>query len=129
MKNLRPGIVIAIRCWWGEHWAIVAIRHGALSLISNRGIRGGVTEEPFPDVAGNRDWRVVGFLGSLPADAVVHRARSGVGSVYRFLTWNCQDFCFWAHGLEPKSPQREGLVAAIGFAGAAVLLSQFLKTR
>lgn len=110
-----PGSVVAIKCWWGEHWGIVAGDYGRLTIISNRGIKGGVTEEPWDDVVGAAEWRTVDTPATtLPAYLVVARARSMIGTRYNFRTWNCQDHVFWALGLQPQSPQRDGVVGLLG---------------
>lgn len=120
MVRVNPGTVVAIRCWWGEHWGIVATDlYGQHTIISNRGARNGVTEEPWHDVVGDATWRIVNDLPSdAPAYFVIQRARSQIGTPYNFFKWNCQDLVYWALGLPPRSPQRE---AALGLATAACL--------
>jgi hypothetical protein len=126
MITLVPGKVIAIRCWWGEHWGIVATdQFGRLTVISNRGIRSGVTEELWNEVVGEANWRIVNeFSSAVPAYFVIERARSKIGTPYDFLKWNCQDFVYWVLGFQPRSPQRE---AAVGLAAAAFLGLLVLK--
>ena len=54
MIYVNVGSVIAIRQWWGEHWGIVASEpFGRTTIVSNRGLRDGVTEELWQDVAGD----------------------------------------------------------------------------
>jgi hypothetical protein len=109
MITLNQGMVVAVRCWWGEHWGIVANDpFGRTTVVSNRGMKGGVTEEPWSEVVGSAEWRVLTDLVSdLPAYFVVERARSKISTRYSFSTWNCQDLVYWALGLQPQSPQRE----------------------
>ena len=114
MIQLVPGIVIAIKCIWGEHWGIVSHEHGRWTLISNRGLRNRVTEERLEEVIDRANWRVVNFATSLPRDLIVERARSMIGSRYDLWKWNCQDFVYWALGFPPRSPQREAIVALLG---------------
>ncbi len=118
MAELNPSTVIAIRCWWGEHWGIVAADlHGRQTIISNRGAKNGVTEELWHEVVGNSNWRFVTELASdMPTYSIIERARSMIGTPYNFFRWNCQDFVYWALGLKPRSPQRE---AALGLMTAA----------
>lgn len=117
MITVIPGSVVAIKCWWGEHWGIVAGDYGRLTIISNRGLKDGVTEEPWEDVVGNAEWRVVDNLATLlPPHLIVARARSKIGTRYDFWTWNCEHHVSWALGLQPKSPQRDGVVSLLGVA-------------
>lgn len=115
MITLNPCNVVAIRCWWGEHWGIVALdQYGRTTIISNRGAKSGVTEELWNDVVGDAKWRIVNELSSdMPAYFVIDRARSMIGTRYDFLKWNCQDFVYWALCLQPQSPQREAFVGTV----------------
>src|SRR5260221_14090337 len=101
MIYVNLGSVVAIKCWWGEHWGIVAAdSSGRPTIISNRRLRGGVTEELWNDVVGDEEWRIVSELvTSLPAYLVIDRVRSRIGSRYDFWKWNCQDLVYWARGL------------------------------
>jgi hypothetical protein len=117
MIPVIPGSVVAIKCWWGEHWGVVAGDYGRPTVISNRGMKEGVTEEPWEDVVGTAEWRIVDTLATaLPAYLVVARARSKIGTRYDFWSWNCQDHVFWALGQQPQSPQRDGVVGVLGLA-------------
>ena len=111
MSQLYPGAVVAIACLWGEHWGIAAIRNGQWTMISNRGMRNGVTEEPFGDVVGRANWRIIAMAGAFPPWAIVSRARSMLGTRYDFWRWNCEDFVYCALGHEPRSLQRESFLA------------------
>ena len=122
MVSLNVGDVVAIKCWWGEHWGIVGVSNGRLTLISNRGLKGAVTEEPVEDVIGSAEWNLVGLSRRLPAAIVVARARSKIGTAYDFWSWNCQDLVYWALGLQPQSPQRDAVVSLLTLAGVSVLL-------
>lgn len=130
MITLNPGMVVAIRGWWGEHWGIVAAdKYGQLTVISNRGLRGCVTEELWHSVVGTSEWHIVKELASdIPGYFVVERARSMIGSRYDFLKWNCQDLVYWALGLEPQSPQREMVVGLISLACMGVIVRVAAKS-
>ena len=122
MVALNVGDLVAIKCWWGEHWGVVAHRDGQWTLVSNRGAKGMVTEEPLHEVVGAAEWRIVRNAAPLTAFLVVARARSKIGTPYNFWNWNCEDFVHWALGLEPKSPQRNEVVGVLTLACMAVLL-------
>lgn len=114
MSQLYPGAVVAVTFLWGKHWAIAAVRNGQWTLISNRGMKSGVTEEAFEDVVGGANWQIVDVASALDPWAVVARARSRIGTRYDFWKWNCEDFVSWALGYEPRSLQRESFVALAG---------------
>ena len=118
MITLNPGMVVAIRFWWGEHWGIVATdQYGRATVISNRGVKSGVTEELWNEVVGDATWRIVqGLASDIPGYFVTERARSMIGTRYNFLKWNCQDLVYWALGLQPRSPQREAAIGLLAFA-------------
>jgi Lecithin retinol acyltransferase len=118
--HLYPGAVVAIACFWGEHLGIAAIRNGQWTLISNRGMRNGVTEELFEHVVGQANWRLVAMAGALLPSTVVARARSKLGTRYSFWQWNCEDFVSWALGHKPRSLQRESFLALAGVIVSAI---------
>lgn len=124
MIYVSLGSVVAIKCWWGEHWGIVAADlYGRPTIISNRGPKGGVTEELWSEVVGAADWRTVTEpVTDLPAYLVIDRARSRIGSRYDFWKWNCQDLVYWTLGLPPQSPQRDAVASLLGAAGVIVFL-------
>jgi hypothetical protein len=113
VAQLYPGAVVALTFLWGKHLGIAALRQGQWTLISNRGIKSGVTEEAFADVVGTASWQIVDFASALHPGAVVARARSKLGTRYDFWKWNCEDFVSWAVGHEPRSSQREGFLGLV----------------
>lgn len=122
MIYVNVGSVIAIKQWWGEHWGIVASdRFGQTTIVSNRGLRGSVTEELWQDVVGDAEWRIVNLPSQLPAHFIIERARSRLGAHYDFWTWNCQDLVFWALGSKPQSPQRDAIKAMLAIACLGVI--------
>ena len=122
--SLPLGTIIATRHWWGEHWIILAEQSGRLTAISNSGRLGGVAEEWLDDVLLGRTWRVVGYPGSLPSTHVLQRARSRTGHPYKLLSWNCEDFAHWAHGVEVRSPQRASLAATLSILALGLLAAR-----
>lgn len=117
MNTLSLGAVVAIRCWWGEHWGIVAVKNGRWSLISNSARRGMVSEEDLEEVLGNAELRVIQLASPHSAFLAIERARSRIGSQYDFWKWNCEDFVHWAAGLPPRSPQRNAVLALLSLIG------------
>lgn len=123
-QPFRPGTIIATRHWWGEHWMVVAVHAGRYTVISNSARRDGVAEEWLDEVLADNSWRVVGYLGQLSPAQVVARARSRIGQPYQLLSWNCEDFAHWAHGLEACSPQRAGLAAILSITAFGLLAAR-----
>lgn len=64
-----------------------------------------VVEEPLDIFRGQGDLRVDGYLGSLPPEIVLARARAKIGTRYSLFNWNCEQFVRYAHGLTQESPQ------------------------
>lgn len=114
--------MVAIKCWWGEHWGIVAVKNGRWSLISNSARRGMVTEEDLEEVLGNAELRVIQLASPQSAFLAIERARSKIGSQYAFLRWNCEDFVHWATGLPAQSPQRNAVLALLSLISVIALV-------
>lgn len=127
MIQLSPGLVVAIRCIWGEHWGIVSFESDRWTLISSRGLRNGVTEEPLEEVINGVKWRILDFASPLPAYIVIERARSMIGSRYDLWKWNCEDFVYWALGFPPRSPQRDAFAALVGVISLALMFRAAAK--
>lgn len=122
MVALNVGDVLAIKCWWGEHWGIVGSQHGRLTFISNSYRRGQVAEEWLDEAIGTSEWRVVPLATQLPAYLVIARARSQVGRAYDFWVWNCEDLVYWARGLKQQSPQRNAVVGLVSLIGVVLVV-------
>ena len=103
---------------------VVAVHAGRYTVISNSARRDGVAEEWLDEVLADNSWRVVGYLGQLSPAQVVARARSRIGQPYQLLSWNCEDFAHWAHGLEACSPQRAGLAAILSITAFGLLAAR-----
>jgi hypothetical protein len=110
----------------GKHWGIAAVRSGQWTLISNRGIKSGVTEESFADVVGGANWQIVDGTSALHPGAIVARSRSKLGTRYDFWKWNCEDFVSWALGHEPRSSQRQSFLGLVGFVIVSAIAARAL---
>jgi len=120
---LLPGTVVSVPILWlWRHRGIVSERfHGDKPMvISNSARAGGLAEEPWDTFAAGQPIAVEGYPGSLPAHLVLHRARSLMNKAYDVLTWNCDHLTSYAHGLEPRSPQRAATAAVGIFALMAI---------
>jgi hypothetical protein len=77
---------------------------------------GGVVQQSLGEFANGKDIHFAGNPGVLPAEVVAQRAASCVGKPWNLLNANCEHFVYWAHGLQPQSPQlaRAAGLLAIG---------------
>lgn len=110
---LRPGTTLSTSRLFYRHVGILTDRfaNGFPTVISSSGERGTVVEEPLDKFRRAGDIRVDGYLGLLPQDAVLERARAKLGSRYSLVRWNCEQFVRYAHGLNPESPQLATMVS------------------
>jgi hypothetical protein len=118
-----PGTLVSVPVLWiWRHRGIVSERFcdGKPMVISNSARAGGLTEEPWDAFAAGQPITVEGYPGRLQPHLVLHRARSLITKSYDLLTWNCDHFTSYAHGLEPRSPQLAATAAVGMFALIAV---------
>jgi hypothetical protein len=129
MKTLRPGDLIAIKYWWGEHVGVIGSQNGRLTLISNSNARSGVCEEYLEPLILGNVWRACQPLSQFGPDLVIARARSKIGSRYDFWKWNCEDFAHWVFGLEPRSGQRDGLAKILAILGVGLVMAVAARSK
>ncbi|MFZ5478321.1 MAG: hypothetical protein ACOZNI_16255 [Myxococcota bacterium] len=118
--NLQPGTVVAIDTSYGvvpvRHFGVLSDRtdqHG-VPFVFNASQRSGHTLEEHWNVFldGRQGFRV-DLWGGLHSHQVVARARQKLGLPWDLLSWNCEHYIRWCHGLEPESPQVQ---AGVGIA-------------
>jgi hypothetical protein len=84
---------------------------------------GGLIEQRFSEFARGRPVTRVGYLGTLPPEIVLQRARTMSEAPYSWTEFNCEHFVRYAHGVPVESPQLRfwaavGLFGLISFAAA-----------
>ena len=136
--SLLPGDVIAVRYPMYKHFAIVSDQedtfHGVTTpnLISLSYRTGTVQEESWHIVVGNKAVEKSTISGNKPSRSVLSRARTcmQLGIQYDLLTFNCEHFVRYAHGLAIESIQVKNTLygAAIG-AASCLLLPKVTVTR
>jgi len=131
---LEPGTVIAIRYAMYKHFAIVSdrISHGMPKLISLSYRTKGIHEEPWHVVAGKRRIETSLIKGSYPKEVVLSRARDCMNKniKYELLTFNCEHFVRYAHGLPVESIQvKRAFYGAVLGATSCVLLPKLTVAR
>ncbi|NOY25059.1 MAG: hypothetical protein GXP62_04215 [Oligoflexia bacterium] len=122
--HIDPGTVVGIPASVAggaltvQHMGIVSDHqdeHGLPLVISASKKTGRVSEETWLQFTGGQDATIYDFLGSLPGDQVVRRARSKLGTRWDLLVANCEHFVHWAHGLDPQSPQLQSGAKAVAW--------------
>ena len=129
--RLPPAFVVSVPApYFIRHYGIVSERlvDDAPTVISLPNNKDGAQEETWADFAKTdlvrvNAVRVEGYLGQLPPEEVLRRARSCFGLPWTF-SFNCEHFVTWAHGLPPRSPQLESWIAA---GGLGLLLSKLWR--
>lgn len=104
---IQPGSVVSTPFFLGRHVGIVTdrLKDGSPTVISNSGALGGIVEQSLDEFKGKNPVRIDGYPGKMTASTVLSRARSKIGTPYSLLTWNCEHFVRYAHGLQQQSPQ------------------------
>lgn len=107
MSLLVEGTVVSVSVGPYTHYGVVSqIPFGVDPLIISNSRRLGIVgEESVSDFADGKEVSVVGYPGNLAPSVVLERAKSMLGSKYDPVTWNCEHFYKWAHGLKVESPQ------------------------
>lgn len=107
--QLSPGTVVSTPAYGiFKHKGVVSDRassDGRLMIISCSGRAGEVREETEEEFSQGNEIVSEGYLGNLHVQEVLYRARRCIGKKYSLLSWNCEHFVRYAHGLEPSSPQ------------------------
>lgn len=83
---------------------------------------GGLIEQPVSAFARGRPLTVAGYPGRLRPALVMQRARSMHERPYSLMSFNCEHFVRFAHGLPVESPQLKQW-AFFGLFSAAMLFS------
>lgn len=102
-----PGTVVRVNRGLYDHVALLGeyVAYGDRNVLAFSAQARGIIEHPFSDFAGGRAVTVDGYLGNLPAEVVLQRARSLQGRAYSLLGFNCEHFVRYAHDVETTSPQ------------------------
>lgn len=131
LSDLQAGDVIAIRYPLYKHFAIVSdqnneflgINYPNLISLSNR--TGTVLEESWHLVVGNKPVEKTRISGNEPRQVILNRAREAIemNIKYELLSFNCEHFVRYVHGLPIKSIQvrKTFYGAAIGAASCMLL--------
>lgn len=130
-NDLTPGTVIAIRYSMYKHFAIVSDQCSEINdselpnLISLSYRTGTVQEEPWHVVVGDKLVEKSLISGTNSLHDVLARARECIqlGIKYELLTFNCEHFVRYAHGLPIESIQVKKTFygAAVGAASCLLL--------
>jgi hypothetical protein len=133
-KLLTPGTVIAIRYLMYKHFAIVSDRktNNMPNLISLSYRSKGVLEESWQTVVGDRAVEQSSIMGNYSNENVLSNARRCINKniKYKLLTFNCEHFVRYIHGLPIESVQvKQTLYGAILGATSCALLPNLTIAR
>lgn len=118
MEGVKKGVVSTPLVFAFSHVGIVSDRYvnGEPLVISGSMRMRQVVKEPLSVFAVGGIWNVVHLQGPVSGMAVVHRARSVLGTRYQLMSWNCEHLVHFALGMSPKSPQLRKTVLDLGIA-------------
>ena len=121
-------VVNGITVW---HEGVVTNRYGSdgsRTVISHSKKYGTTVHEEMTDFHGGNGFKVVGYLGNLPAGEVLRRAWADVYARPAWtLGYNCQHATRKWHGISMDSPQVQGVVAVLGVIVAVAVVATVAK--
>lgn len=94
---------------------------GERAVVSFSAQASGFVEEPISIFARGQTVVIEGYLGVLPPEAVMRRARMKRGQAYSLSDFNCEHFVRYAHGVPVESPQLRQWAFLGVFAGILAL--------
>jgi hypothetical protein len=126
-KPLSPGTVIEVCYPIFKHYAIVSDQFvdGHPTLISLSRRTNAVTEESWQQVTQGRRINVSAIHGQLPGHVVVANARACMSARdlhWNLLTFNCEHFVRFVHGLPVESNQVQSAVKGAVIGALSTLL-------
>ncbi len=122
--NHPPGTVVRVSNGLYDHVGMLGDRliNGERSVLAFSARAGGFEELALSSFAGGRVVTLGGYPGNLPPKLVMQRAREKRGEAYSWLTFNCEHFVRFAHGVAVESQQLRKwafLVGALSLLSAA----------
>lgn len=105
--SLPIGTLVRVSHGWYDHVALIGdhVVCGERTVLSFSAKAGGFVEEPYSAFASGRQVSIDGYLGGLPTETVMQRARLKRGQRYSWTEFNCEHFVRYAHGVPVESPQ------------------------
>jgi len=102
-----PGTILRVSNILYDHVGMLGDRliNGERTVIAFSARAGGFEELPLSQFGDGRPVTLGDYPGSLPPAVVVQRARSRRGQAYSWITFNCEHFVRYAHGVAIESPQ------------------------
>lgn len=124
--SLPPGTIVRVRLPLYEHVGLLgdSVLDGERTVVAFSARAGGFDELPLSQFAGGHDVVLGGYLGGLPPDVVMERARSKKGQPYSWFAFNCEHFVRFAHGVAIESPQLQQWAWAVGLLGVLTVAAR-----
>lgn len=131
MYNLLPNTIVFVDFGFYKHYGLSTERfyNGKPTIISNSFRKMGVYEESWDDFSCGKDVQILEYTSSLNPDVILSRARSKLGTKWNLLTWNCEHFVNWSHGLKTHSPQLNTYATCVSVIVGSVILLKTIKTK
>lgn len=116
LRLLLVGTVLRVSHDLYDHVGLLSDRliQGERSVLSFSAAADGLVEEPYSAFSAGRPVFSDGYLGHLPPEVVLQRARSKFGQVYSWTQFNCEHLVRYAHGVRVESPQFQRLMLLAG---------------
>lgn len=104
MKTLQIGTVVEVDRGFYRHTGLFYGWRGEIPLVlANLPDRTRV--QTWNEFSGGHRVRVRGYPSNMPHGQVLARAESVMTRPYSWLSWNCEHFVAFSHGLKVESPQ------------------------
>lgn len=116
---LPTGTVIRVSHGWYDHVGLIGERPimGERSVMAFSAQFGGLVEQPYSAFANGHVVTIDGYLGVLPQETVMQRARLKQRQAYSWTNFNCEHFVRYAHGVPIESPQLRQWTFVAGILG------------
>lgn len=126
LSHLKPGTLLRVNCGLYDHVVLLGEYSvgGERKVLSFGNGSVGFQEIPFSTFASGRGVYIDGYLGSLPPEMVLRRAREAGQLRYSWLFFNCEHFVRHAHSVPVESPQ---LQRALLLAGVSASIFKLAK--
>lgn len=123
--SLPAGTVVRVNCGFYDHVALLSdgLINGERGVLSFSAQTRGLAELGMSAFAGDRTVVIDGYLGALPPESVMWRARLKFGHGYSWTEFNCEHFVRYAHGVPLESPQLQQWAFLGGLLSVVALVS------
>lgn len=123
MKKLQIGTVVEVDRGLYRHSGLLYGWNGEIPLVLAN-LPGGARIQTGDEFSGGQRIKVRGYPSNMSHMQVLARAATAMNRPYSWLSWNCEHFVAFAHGLKVESPQVLGWAMAAGVLGLAIVATR-----